>query len=53
MQSGEMMENILDILDKLCSDNHVLAIGIILVIAAFILSFAFKTAWGTWIKRKQ
>ena len=46
-----MMENTLDILDKWCSNNHIFATGIVLVIAAFIMSFVFKTAWGTW-KRK-
>ena len=47
-----MMENILDILDRWCSNNHPIAIGIIFLLAAFILSFTCKTAWGMWVKRK-
>ncbi len=44
------MENILNMLDKWC--GHILAVGLVLIVAAFILSFVFRTAWGTWIKRK-
>lgn len=42
------MENVLDILDNWCSNNHLIATGIVLLVAAFILSFCFKTFWGEW-----
>ncbi len=46
------MRDILDVLDGWCSNNHPVAIGIVLLIAAFILSFTCKTAWGAWKNRK-
>ncbi len=46
------MENVLNVLDGWCGNNHPVAIGIVLLIAAFILSFSCKTAWGAWKKRK-
>ncbi len=46
------MEIILDTLDEWCSNNHLIAVGTVLLIGAFILSFCFKTAWGAWKSRK-
>lgn len=46
------MDNIIDIVDKWCSDNNPIVIGLILLAGAFILSFSCKTAWGQWKKRK-
>ncbi len=45
------MDNILDILDKWCSNNHPIAIGLVLLAGAFILSFSCKTFWGAWKRR--
>ncbi len=42
------MENMLDTVGNWSSDNHLVAIGLALLIAAFILSFFFKTFWGEW-----
>ena len=47
------MDNILDTLDAWCSNNHPIAIGIVLLVAAFILSFSCKTAWGAWKNRNE
>ncbi len=46
------MENTLEVIEKWCSDNHLIAIGLIFLIAAFILSFSCKTAWGEWKRRR-
>jgi len=42
----------LDTLYEWCENNHPIAAGLILLVAAFILSFCYKTAWGEWKKRK-
>lgn len=46
------MEDIIDIIDKWCRDNNPVTCGLILLTAAFILSFCYKTAWGQWKKRR-
>ncbi len=42
------MEDILDTICKWSSDNHIVTIGLLLLVVAFILSFCFKTFWGEW-----
>ncbi len=46
------MWDVLEAIERWCGDNHIIGIGLILLIAAFILSFACKTAWGEWKKRR-
>ena len=47
-----VMKDILDVLDNWCSNNYLVAVGLVLLIAAFILSFSCKTAWGAWKNRR-
>ena len=44
--------DLLDLFNKWCNENDLVVIGLFLVVAAFILSFSCKTAWGAWKNRK-
>ncbi len=46
------MENVLDVVSKWSSDNHIVVIGLLLLGTAFILSFFCRTAWNAWVNRK-
>lgn len=51
-RNGEMMD-IIDIVDKWCSNNFPVTCGLLLLATAFLLSFLYKTAWGEWKKRER
>ena len=44
---------ILDTICNWCDNNHPIAIGLVLLGAAFILSFSCKTFWGAWKNRDE
>lgn len=46
------MQTIIDMIDKWCSKNDPVLCGLLLLAAAFILSFFYQTFWGTWKSRK-
>ena len=51
-----MFEDVLDVVDKFAKDNNIVLVGIMLLVAAFVLSFCYKTFWGQWkdrTKKKQ
>ena len=48
-----MVEDIIDIVDKWCSNNYPVTCGLLLLACAFILSFCYKTAWGKWKDRDE
>ncbi len=50
---AKMMENLIDIVDKWCSNNYPVTCGLLLLACAFILSFVHKTAWGKWKDRNE
>lgn len=47
------MKDTLDIATKWCSDNSIIAAGLILLVGALILSAIYQTAWGEWKSRKR
>ncbi len=48
----KIIANTLNVLNEWCENNSPVFVGIILLTAAFILSFSCKTAWGAWKNRK-
>lgn len=49
----EMLEDIIDVVDKFARDNNLVLIGLLLLVVAFVLSFCYKTYWGQWKDRAR
>lgn len=48
-----MLEDMIDVIDKFARDNDLVLVGVLLLAAAFILSFCYRTFWGQWKDRSR
>ena len=48
-----MLDEFLTIVDKFAKDNNLVLVGVMLLVAVFVLSFFYKTFWGQWKDRTK
>ncbi len=48
-----MLDEFLTVVDKFAKDNNLVLVGVMLLVAVFVLSFFYKTFWGQWKDRTK